>query len=154
MRPNPGKLMFDAIGRGISRSTLLTRAGWLLYLASFATPSTDLKRLGAQVFLQLPGVVVHLLHGTGPQVLIAIGLLVGLAANLLCILRVPALLCIGAVLAPFVALLALVLRMDQPVISMVRMTFYFPWAVGLVLLQLGRAPQCRHDARPETPVAH
>ncbi len=146
--------MLDALGRGISRSTLLTRAGWLLYLTSFATPSTDLKLLGAQVFVLLPGVVAHLLDGTRPQSLIALGLLVGLAANLLCIVRVPALLCIGAVLAPFVALLAVVLRMDQPVTSILRMTFYFPWAAGLVLLQLGRASQRRRDARPETAIAH
>jgi hypothetical protein len=147
-------MVFDAIGLGIWRSTVPTRVGWLLYLTSFATPSTDLKLFGVQVFVMLPTVVVHLLQGTRPQSLIALGLVVGLAANLLCIVRVPALLGIGAVLAPFVALLALMLQMDQPVISIFRMSFFFPWAAGLLLLQLGRASQRRRAARPETANAH
>jgi uncharacterized protein (DUF2062 family) len=133
------KFGFAEIRLALRRLPLSARIGWMLYGVSFVTPSAGFEFIGARMVATLPEVVWHLLHGTRAEALIAAGLSLGLAANLFCFVRVPTLLCIAAVLAPWLSLVALTLRMHLPLTSLYRMLFYFPWAGGLVLLQIPRS---------------
>ncbi len=126
-------------------SLLVRRLGWLLYLASMLTPASGLHVVGAQAFVLAPKAIVLLLDSRPSSPLAALGLVTGLAANAIVFVRVPLRLCICALLAPWLAWIDLEwhaqgVSLTSPFV----VTFYFPWACGIALINWAR----QHPRQP------
>jgi hypothetical protein len=113
------------------------------------TPSLDLKYFGGQVILLAPRAAWSLLRSTSGSSFAGIGLSVGLLANAFVIVRVHWAICAAAVLAPYAAYISLepalhvhpwqtALWQGASWRAAFRMAFYFPWALGICLINTGR----------------
>lgn len=66
-------------------------------------------------------------------------MVVGLCANAFVIVPVHWAICVAAVLAPYVAYLSLDPALHAHTLQVAfRMAFYFPWALGICLINAGR----------------
>jgi hypothetical protein len=133
------------------RLPAISRVGWVLYLCSMITPARDLAMVGAGLFLRLPAGLVTFFGSHPSNPLPGICACIGLAANLLVLVPVPWGLSLVAVLAPWLALLWLNAGSPAQVQGTVSgWLFYYPWAVGIVLISVGRGATDR--ARPPSGV--
>jgi cytochrome c biogenesis factor len=114
---------------------LARRVGWLLYLGSMLTPAVGRHIVGAQAFVLAPKAILLLLESRPSSPLAALGLITGLAANALVIVRVSPFVCFGALLAPWVAWIDLDWHARGfSLTGPFAVTFYFPWAIGIALI--------------------
>jgi hypothetical protein len=114
---------------------LVRRVGWLLYLGSMLTPAVGPHIVGAQAFVLAPKAILLLLESRPSSPLAALGLMTGLAANAMVIVRVSRVVCLGSLLAPWLAWIDLDwhargISLSGPFV----VTFYFPWAIGIALI--------------------
>jgi hypothetical protein len=117
----------------------ISRVGWILYLISMVTPARNLTLIGAALFLRLPSGILAFFGSHPANPLPGICASIGLAANLLVWVRVPWALSLVAVLTPWVALIWLNGGSPAQVLGTVSgWLFYYPWALGIVLINAGR----------------
>jgi uncharacterized protein (DUF2062 family) len=123
----------------------------VLYLGSMLTPAAGPRIVGVQALVLAPKAILILLESRPSSPLPALGLALGLAANLIPFVRVAPAVCVSAVLAPWLAWIQLSwhaqgFSLTAPFV----LTFYFPWAVGIVLLNStrGGVPQRAIQAAP------
>jgi hypothetical protein len=112
----------------------LAIAGWVLYLVSWVTPSTDGKQFGATAFLQSVRLAWHLLT-TGS---IALGLCVtlGWLANFSILpRRLPTWLRVVAMVAPWLAFAAVLAKLPA---RATYFPYFYPWALGIALIHAAR----------------
>jgi len=122
------------------RFTCLARAGWLLYLASLVTPGADLKSFGAKMLILAPyyGSLALTSANLAGKVL-GIALLAGFAANLSVGMRLPQVLRIAAILAPWASFAAYAAMIGPLTLqALLRIAYFFPWAIGIALINLER----------------
>ena len=118
----------------------LHRIGWLLYGMSMLTPSADLKSLGVFWFILLPTAAFTFFAQHPADPMLGIWALIGVAANLFAFVRIPWPVCLVAVAAPFGAFLWMNSGNGFGIMrGLIGLPFFYPWAAGLVLLNIGRA---------------
>ncbi len=119
----------------MARALIARRVGCVLYLGSMLTPAIGGHIVGAQAFVLVPKAILLLLQSHPGSPLAAFGLLVGLAANAIVVIRVPGAVCLCALLAPWFAWIDLQWHAQGASLdALFAVTFYFPWSCGIALI--------------------
>jgi hypothetical protein len=104
------------------------------------TPAAALHIVGAQAFVLAPKAILMLLDSSPSSPLAALGLAIGLAANAILLVRVTPSICALAIVAPWLAWIDLSWHMHGVTLAApFDVTFYFPWAIGIALINAARA---------------
>jgi hypothetical protein len=112
----------------------LARAGWVLYVISWVTPSSDGQQFGATAFVQSARLAWHWLT-TGSVVLGACVTLGWLANFSVLPRRLPNWLRLIAIVAPWVAFAAVLAKVPARATYFL---YFYPWAIGIALIQAAR----------------
>jgi hypothetical protein len=81
--------------------SLIGRLGWLLYGVSMVTPSAELNSVGIEWFFLLPTAAFKFFAQHPADPMLGVWALVGVAANVFALVRVPWPVCLFSVAAPF-----------------------------------------------------
>ena len=112
----------------------VTLAGWLLYLLSWVTPSSDGQQFGATAFVDSVRVAWHLLV-TG-NLFTGLCILLGWLANFSVLpLRLPTWLRVVAIAAPWLAFAVVLARLPARATYFL---YFYPWALGIALIHAAR----------------
>jgi hypothetical protein len=116
----------------------LAIAGWLLYMISWITPSSDARQVGAVAFVATVKFAGNLLAtATARGILLGLCVILGWLANLSIFIRLPTWARVVWTAAPWltfaVVLLILPVRPSLPARAAFFLYFY-PWAVGIALI--------------------
>jgi hypothetical protein len=107
--------------------------GWLLYAASWVTPSLDGNQIGARAFITALSAAVRLLaHLWSPAAMtLGLCLLLGWLANFSILLRWSARARLAWMIAPWAPFIAL---FYAPLPSPTPLLYFYPWAIGIALI--------------------
>jgi hypothetical protein len=129
------------------RLTSLERAGWLLYFASLVTPGADLKSYGAKMLMLAPYYgYLELSSASLTGRILGLALFAGFAANLSVCMRLPRAIAVASILAPWAAFAAYVSLIGPVRLqALLRIAYFFPWALGIALINVERLRRARRD---------
>ena len=133
----------------VGHARWLLVAGWALYGLSWLTPSIDGRQFGAVAFVESARFAWNLL--TTDNIVLGLCVLAGWLANFATWpRRLPGWLRIAACIAPWLALAVVLLKLPVRPSLLGRalyFLYFYPWAVGIALIQAANISAGRHSAR-------
>jgi hypothetical protein len=134
--------MLAAIKRG-----WMAVSGWVLYWASWVTPSLDGRRTGAWAFLSVPRFGFDLLSHPGSLLgcLIGLCLVGGWLANFSIFLRLSVWARVAWIVAPWLPFgVALLTASGASLERAASFPYFYPWAIGIALIHGAKIRDARH----------